>query len=321
MLRVAITGAAGFVPAAVARALRAGGDEVLCWVRPGADTWRLGEGARLLSLDVRSCLEAGGRKDAIAALRGFGAQVLLHGAWTGLRGEARDDPRQVENVTVTAELVRLAAEAGVVRVVGLGSQAEYGLQPGPVAETSPVQPTNLYGAAKLAAGQLMLALARRLGLSAAWARIFSVYGPGERAGALIPDLTRALAEQRPLPLGDGLQRWDYLYEDDAGAALAALARSRSAEGIFNVASGRTILLREAMELVAALVGNGERPLVGTRPDAGGERARLEADICRITAATGWRPSVSLEEGLARTVDDLVGRVTAPRGAGSGVGRG
>lgn len=306
MARFAITGAAGFVPAAVVRALRATGDEVLCWVRPGADTWRIGA-APLLALDVRSCLEPDGRRKAVERLRDFGADTVIHAAWTGIRGEARQDLRQVENVTLAVELVKVAADAGVKRVVGVGSQAEYGPLCGPVAETAPCAPTSLYGASKLAAGHLVLALSRRLGLSTAWARLFSVYGPGERTGALIPELARALAERRRLPLGDGLQRWDYLFEDDAGSAIATLARTLTAEGVFNVASGRSVLLRDVMRRVAELVGNGEPPQFGERPPGDGEVVHLEADISRLSAATGWKASMALEAGLQLTVNAVLGR--------------
>jgi UDP-glucose 4-epimerase len=306
-LRVAATGAAGFVAAAVVRRLLSDGHRVLAWLRPGTDAWRLAglEGAEgrleIVRLDLGDLKTAEGGARAADLLGNFRPDVFVHAAWQGVRGTTRDDPAQTENVPTGVEVVRLAAAAGAKRFLGLGSQAEYGPHDSAISEETPTRPTTLYGAAKLACGHLSLALARRLGLSAAWARLFSVYGPGERSGALIPDLARALRQGRPFPLGDGKPRWDYLYEDDAAEALARLAVQDDAQGFFNVASGNAVPLREVMLRVGALVAPGVALPIGARPSAPGDLPRLEADVTRLTRATGWRPGTGLEVGLARTV--------------------
>ncbi|HSN93386.1 MAG TPA: NAD(P)-dependent oxidoreductase [Anaeromyxobacteraceae bacterium] len=307
--RVVVTGAAGFVGAATVRALLRTGAEVIAWVRPGTDRWRLAGLAehprlRLLRSDLAALTEPGGRAAAAETLGTFRPDAVLHAAWSGIRGAARDDPAQVGNVLVATELVKLAAEAGAARFVGVGSQAEYGPYPRPIREDDCTRPASLYGAAKLAAGQLSLALARHLGIGAAWARLFSVYGPGERGGALVPDLVHALAEGRRFPLGPCRQLWDWLYEDDAAEALALLALRRGAEGLFNVASGRPRPLEETVRMVAGLVAPGAAVPLGERP---GPEQDLVADVGRIAAALAWTPRVDLPEGLRLTVAALLGR--------------
>lgn len=315
--RVVVTGAAGFLGAAVVRRLVADGHEVLAWMRPTSDAWRLTDLPRLrrFALDVADVLTEAGRETATAALSEFRPDALLHAAWEGVRGPRREEPAQEQNVAPTVEVLRLAAASGARRFVGLGSQAEYGPSAEVLSEASPVRPTSPYGAAKLECGRRWLAEADRLGASAAWVRVFSVYGPGQREGALVPDLARALREGRSLPLGAGETPWDYLYEDDAAEALARLACRDDVRGIFNLASGTAVPIGNVMHRVAALVDPKHVLALGTRVRAPRDPEALRADVTRLSAALPWRPTTSLDEGLARTV----AAVLAPRGAARAVG--
>ena len=305
--RVVVTGAAGFVAAAVVRRLLRDGHRVQAWLRPGTDAWRLGgfeeagSGLEIVRFDLRDLGTVEGSGRASSVLVRFRPDIVIHAAWQGMRGAGRDDPAQIEFVSLGVEVVRLAATAGAKRFVGLGSQAEYGPHDGLISEETLTSPSTLYGAAKLACGHLSFALARRLRLSAAWARLFSIYGPGERSGSLIPDLARALRQGLSFPLGDGNGRWDYLYEDDAAEALVRLAVQDDAQGFFNVASGIAVPLREVMLRIGALVAPGVALAIGARPSAPGDLPRLEADVTRLVQATGWRPRTGLDVGLARAV--------------------
>jgi nucleoside-diphosphate-sugar epimerase len=292
---VAVTGASGFLGAAAVRALARAGWPVLAVVRTTSGLARLeplAGGVRVLRVDALAA-----RARLVSELRAFGVEGVLHAAWAGIRGAARDDPDQVENVARTVEWVRAAAEAGARRFVGVGSQAEYGPHDGPMHEELLPAPADLYGAAKLAAGHLALALARRLGVSAAWARVFSAYGPGETEGALVPDLARALLRGDPYPLTSCKQRWDYLYEDDAAEALLLLLARDDARGAFNVASGTARPLEDAVRAIAERVAPGAALAFGAK---GGTPRSLVADVGRLFAL-GWRPRTPLEDGLERTI--------------------
>ena len=304
MQRVAVTGAGGFLGAALVRRLLQDGAEVLALVRPGGSRERLAAvesspGLRVAALDVDVLADAGGRARAAEALRAFAPGALVHAAWTGVRGAARQDVAQHRNVGATVALLEGAADAGAGRFVGLGSQAEYGPRDAAISEDDVPRPTSVYGAAKVAAGHLVLAIAPRLGVSAAWARVFSLYGPGEAPGALVPDLAAALLAGRDLPLGSGEQRWDYLHVDDAADALARLAMTREATGFFNVGSGRVVRVRDVAERLVALAAPGARLSFGARPD--GDLVHLEAQVERLRRHTGWQPRVELDAGLAAVV--------------------
>lgn len=304
--RVIVTGASGFIGAAAVRRLLRDGSSVLALVRPGTDRWRLaplgGERLSVAEWDLSRAVEARSVDELRAIFREFRPEGVLHAGWIGVRGPSRDEPGQTLNVAITVELVRAAGSAGARRFVGLGSQAEYGPSDRAIGEEECPRPATMYGAAKLAAGHLCVALSDRLGLSAAWVRVFSVYGPGERRGALVPDLIRALSAGTPFPLTSCEQRWDYLYEDDAADALARLLGADRARGFFNLASGVARPLSWAVDVIRAQVAPGAELLVGQVP---GRPPSIVADVSRLRAAIGWEPLTPFEEGVRRTARALL----------------
>jgi nucleoside-diphosphate-sugar epimerase len=217
-------------------------------------------------------------------------------------GRNRNDTAQWRNVEHTMRLLEHSLAAGARHFVGLGSQAEYGPCAERIDETEATRPTTMYGAAKLATCILAERLCATAGARFAWLRLFSSYGPMDNPDWMIPYLTRALLRREKPAVTRAEQRWDYVYIDDAARAVEAVARHPSAHGIFNLGSGTAPVLRDVIELIrgevdpSAPIGYGEVPY---RPD---QVMHLEADIARLTGATGWKPAMPLAEGIRRTVD-------------------
>lgn len=298
-MRIVLTGASGFLGCEVARQLVARGHDCAVLLRRDdlAQTRLapLAERVRIISGDLFS------PESYRAALRQFAPEALIHCAWQGVAGAARNDIRQLDNIAATARLVEAAAESGARLVVGVGSQAEYGQKSGPTAEDAAAEPTTLYGIAKLAAGQAILNMAAERNIRAVWGRVFSLYGPGEDGAWLVPSLIRAFLADRAPELTACEQIWEFTHVADAAAAIIALLESPEARGTFNIGSGEPVRLRDAVLLLRDLTAPRIVPLFGRvayRPD---QIMRLEADISRIRRATGWRPAVSLERGFAETV--------------------
>lgn len=298
-MRVFLTGATGFLGSWVLRRLLERGIPVAALARPGSSVARLrGCGAfRTIEGDLGSI------GSLRPALEGFGADVVIHCAWAGVGNAHRNDDSQIAaNVGPTADLARLARDLRCKAWIGLGSQAEYGPAQGPLDERAPTEPTTLYGAAKLAS----CVLARRIcglgGVRFAWLRVFSTYGPGEDFGWLVPHLTRALLRGETPALTACGQRWDFLFGPDAAEAVAAVATSGGAEGIFNLGSGVAHPLRRVVEQIRDLVDPSLRLGIGQIPYRPDQVMHLEADIRRLAEAAGWRPRTTLEEGLRQTVE-------------------
>ena len=147
-------------------------------------------------------------------------------------------------------------------------------------------------------------LAAQAGMRHAWGRIFSTYGPGDNEGWLIPSLINTmLAGQRP-QVTLGTQYWDWLYIEDVARAIVAMAITPAAQGVFNIGSGQPVTVRTVVETVRDLTAPGMELVFGEIPFRADQVMHMKADIMRLTAATGWRPSVPMDEGLSRTVASM-----------------
>jgi UDP-glucose 4-epimerase len=296
-MRIVITGATGFLGAAVVGEFSARNANI------GVLTRRELAGSRLELV-----------ADRITAIRGsflnsesyrgqlldFAPHAIVHCAWSGVEGALRNDLGQFDNLPATAALVDIACRAGVKIIVGVGSQAEYGPCEGPTSETASPRPTTLYGITKLAAGQALLQMAAERGMRGVWARIYSLYGPGDEGPWLVPSMIRAFRSGRAPQVTACEQMWEFLHVADAARAIASLVRCDSASGLYNVGSGSPVRLREVILALRDLVAPGISPMFGALPYRSDQIMHLQADITRLTATTNWRPQVPLEEGLAET---------------------
>ena len=299
-MKVFLTGASGFVGSRVLRELAADrGAEVAALLREPESAWRIRDLLPKVRV-VRAALEDGPALET--ALADFRPTHLVHLAWNGVLGRNRNDAAQHLNVFHSLRLLELALAAGTRHFVGLGSQAEYGPCEARIDESTPTQPTTMYGAAKLAASILAARLCELAGARFAWLRLFSSYGPQDDPEWLIPYLALKLLHRERPAVTAAEQRWDYLYVEDAAAAVAAVARSPQAAGIFNLGSGTAPRLRDIIESVRDAIDPGLQVGFGEIPYRPDQVMHLEADIARIERAAAWRPKVELAEGIRRTVD-------------------
>ncbi|MGB3314327.1 MAG: NAD(P)-dependent oxidoreductase, partial [Albidovulum sp.] len=243
--RVLLTGATGLIGRQVAPPLTRLGYDVLPVSRRGA-------GLRGHLVDDPEAVATAAR-----------AEALIHLAWY-------DGPNRMgaaENLDWVCASLRLltafAAEGGK-RVVMVGSCAEYDWTGGGrMDEATPLRPASVYGAAKAATGLAVIAGARALGLSLAWARPFFCYGPGEAEGRLFGDIIKGLQAGKAVDCTDGLQRRDFLHTEDLGAALAALLKS-PVEGAINIGSGSAVAVRDMIGTLARQMGREDLIRLGAR---------------------------------------------------------
>jgi nucleoside-diphosphate-sugar epimerase len=274
MARILVTGATGFVGRAAVRRLRADGHEVTA---PRLDLLAAGEDeiARLVAAEQ--------------------ATHCLHAAW--YTNHADYLVAEVNRDWAAASL-RLAAgfrAGGGRRLVGLGTCLEYDQHapPGPFSErATPLRPDTLYARSKV---ETFERLAERGG-GFAWARLFYIYGPGDRAGRLVPYIVDTLARGEAAgPRYGGLRR-DYVHVDDLAGQLARIVAG-GIEGAVNTGTGAAVSLSEMFETAGALL---ERPDLVQANDAlpDSERPSIEADMGRFRAAIGAPEARSLRDGLA-----------------------
>jgi nucleoside-diphosphate-sugar epimerase len=146
---------------------------------------------------------------------------------------------------------------------------------------------------------MVRAYAATSGLSAAWARVFFLYGPGEHPQRLVASVVRALLRGEPAPCSHGRQVRDYLHVQDVANGLVAVLDS-GLRGDVNVSSGQAVTLREMVETAARLVGRPDLLRLGAVP-ARANDAPLVVGAAARAAALGWRPCHDLESGLRHTI--------------------
>ena len=291
-MRVVVTGSSGFLGSWICRVL-ALHHEVTALVRPSSDTYRL-QGIDGLTIERR---ESADWPTFISAAK---PEALILADWWGVGNHDRNDARQFDNIARIERLAAAARDAGVGLVVGVGSQAELGPVSNSITEDLPDNPTTEYGkakvAARIAAQQVLEGSATRF----AWLRIFSTYGPSDSDTWLIPQLIDTLTKGEVMELTKGEQEWSYLHAFDLARAFEAVIDNESISGIVNVGNPKTIILKDAIHIIADKLGANHLLGFGTmdyRPD---QVMKLEP-ACESLTAIGWKPVVSFENGIAQTI--------------------
>ncbi len=289
-MKLLVTGVAGMIGGHVARLAAAQGHEVHGITRRSA-----GAEAPAIIFHQADLLDGKSASEIIARVR---PTHVVHAAWETTQPTYWDSLVNLDWVKASADLACAFAAAGGRRFVQIGSCAEY-LWNGEtcVEGETPDRPATRYGLAKLAAFKAIEAAAFGH-FEAAEARIFFVYGPGENRDRLIPYICRSHAAGRVPELSSGAQIRDLLYADDAAAALLSVAQS-DLTGIVNIGGGVPMPLAEAARILADQAGRESG--LGLRPDRPGDPEILFPDVDRLFG-TGWRPAITLEQGLALTYD-------------------
>jgi UDP-glucose 4-epimerase len=220
------------------------------------------------------------------------------------------EPRLALEVLVngTYEVVEAAADAGVRKVIAASSASVYGLADHfPTTERQhPYHNDTLYGAAKSFNEGLLRSFHAMRGLDYVALRYFNVYGPrmdvfGKYTEVLIRWMERIEAGQPPLILGDGLQTMDFVHTEDIARANLLAASSEVTDEVFNIGSGTETSLIELARALQQTMGSSLPLEFGPARTVNGVTRRL-ADISAAAHQLGWKPEVTLADGLAGLVE-------------------
>jgi UDP-glucose 4-epimerase len=289
-----VTGGAGFIGSNLVDALVGRGDEVV--VVDDLSTGKrenVAEGARLVEVDIRDP----GLADVFAETE---PEVCFHLAAQAdvPTSVARPDFDAEVNVVGTIRVLEAAGNGAHVVFSSTGG-AIYGECQGPAREDHPRTPLSPYGVAKLAGEEYLAAWNRLRGTRHGTLRFGNVYGPRQEAGlegGVVAIFLNAMAGGEETTIfGDGGQTRDFVHVDDV---VRALLLAPGGGGVFNVGSGVETSVRELHERCRAVSGD-ERP-PRQAPPREGDVVRSVLDVSLAAAELGWRPEVSLDEGLRAT---------------------
>ncbi len=307
-VRAAVLGGTGFIGRWVAAKLVAQGARVYMIVR---DQKAADEVCR--DFDIRAEIIERDLSDR-ESLYGFFAKIrpsiTFNLAGYGVDQTERDEETAYQ---VNAELVMAICEAIAGSrdskwdggdIIHVGSAAEYGAINGDLHENSVPNPTTLYGRTKLAGTGFLTRCSHAFGIKGVTARLFTVYGPGEHPGRLLPSLIHAARTGEPLPMTTGEQQRDFTYVEDVAEGLLRLGRAATRPGeVVNLATGRLASVRHFAHTAAEILHiPSDRLRFASLPVRSGEMKHNEVNIARLNQLLQWVPATSIEEGIQKTVN-------------------
>jgi GDP-L-fucose synthase len=305
--RIFVAGHRGLVGSAIARRLTADGHEVLARTRAELD---------LRDAAATSAYLRDARPDAVVLAAARVGGILANSTY----------PVQFleDNLRIQLSVIGGAHEAGVPRLLFLGSSCIYPrLAEQPIREeallTGPLEPTNeAYALAKIAGVVQVQSYRRQYGASYVSAMPTNLYGPGDNfdlaTSHVLPALIRRFHEAerdgRPelVLWGSGTPRREFLHVDDLASACALLLRAYDGDTPVNVGCGEDLTIRELAETVRDVVGY--RGTIGWDTGKPDGTPRKLLDVSRLHAL-GWRPRISLREGITAVYEQWRAGQAAP----------
>jgi len=208
------------------------------------------------------------------------------------------------NVSGTQCLLEAARAARLPRFVHISTDEVYGSAPAgsSFTEETVLDPRSPYAASKASADHFVSAYANTYGVSAIILRCTNNYGPFQFPEKLIPLMIANAQEDKPLPIyGDGLQERDWLFVEDYCRAIVLTLESGTTGEVYNVSAGSPQPNLTIVKTILKHLGKPESLMQYVKDRPGHDR-RYALDSSKIRRQLGWKPQVSFEEGIRRTID-------------------
>jgi dolichol-phosphate mannosyltransferase len=295
-MKALVTGAGGFVGANLVRHLLARGDEPVAILRPGPDSWRL-EG---IAADARvEFVDLTRPEDVVRLVARVRPDVIFNLAAHGAYSWQTDlDEMLAVNVRATETLLEAARHVDA-RFIQAGSSSEYGLSERATTELDRVKPNSHYAITKVAATHLCRLAAAQHGQHAVTLRLYSVYGPWEEPGRLMPTLVERALDGTYPPLVAPETARDFVWIEDVCDAFVRAGTTDVADpgAVLNVASGAQTTLRALVDIVRSLFQIDTDPVWGTMPGRSWDTSIWVGDPSAARDAMEWTATTPVERGL------------------------
>lgn len=306
-MKAIVTGAAGFIGSHLSERLLTDGHEVV-----GVDSFteyydrRIKERnlAHVLARPSFQFVEADLEQADLGEMLD-GCDVVYHLAGQpGVRASWGDDFRVYleRNLWATQRLLEAVRDLPIHKFVFASSSSVYGdAERYPTVETDLPRPISPYGVTKLAGERLCLAYGRSCGVPVMAMRYFTVYGPRQRPDMAFSKFLSAIYDGREISVyGDGKQTRDFTYVSDAVEATAQAGYGDAVGEVLNIGGGSRVTLIEVFAMLEHVTGVAPRlQFIERQP---GDVRDTAADVTRARELIGYRPEVSLVEGLRRQAE-------------------
>lgn len=218
----------------------------------------------------------------------FKPEACIHLAWEGLPDYSAK--ASIKNLNYGLNLINFLAEIGCKKFLGVGSSLE--ILP---------QPLNAFSAAKNALHWLGREIAKENNTNFIWARIFYVYGPGQRETSLIPHLINCKKTGTKAEIKTPEAKNDFIYIEDVIDALAMIIEKGKKSTVYDIGSGRLMSVKDIVKIIF--------PDQAVRSDTLNSKCLKchfehfkHADISKIKKEIGWEPKTTIKQGIEKTIN-------------------
>lgn len=296
--KILVTGATGFVGANLIRRLVQTNNNLHLFIRPKSNNiWRIENVIDKLNIYEVDIQDKRSVKRAILKVK---PKVIFHLATFGAYPN-EDDFENIfnTNTVATVNLINACSTIGFDSFINTGSSSEYGVCDTPMTEGTALSPVTDYGSTKAATTIILEQIARSRDLNIATIRPFSVYGPYEAKGRLVPTLISSAISGRAVPLASKKSVRDYVFVEDLIDAYL-LAADKKTSGVFNIGSGKEYTTLQVFNLVKKIAGGKLRAKWNIQERRKFEPKHWVASNEKAMKLLGWKPKYNMEEGLLET---------------------
>ncbi len=295
-MKAFVTGASGFIGSYLVKALVDDGHEVLCLKRPTSNLEALGE-------YVDKVLWVNNTEDWKETFKQFKPYIIYNLAWNGVAAADRVIwEKQVSNVAMQQELLDLALEVGCKKIVGTGSQSEYGDFENKIDESYPVNPKTAYAAVKAGSLTIMKSFCEINNIDWYWFRLFPLFGPYEADRWLIPSLIKNISTEDSMDLTPGEQKLSYLYVGECAKAIMMAIHADGKSGIYNICSDNPTPLKTLVTKIRDKVNPNFKLNFGALPYRYGQCMYMEGDTTALRNNIYNLDTSNFDEMLDHTIE-------------------
>ena len=304
-MKIVVSGATSMIGSALTNELLERGHEVIAVVRNNCKKVNVLNQSELLT--IVNCDMCDYQKLSVLIEKEIDVAVAT--AWNGTRGKDRSDQKlQKTNLQYSIDFLQAMIRLGCKKFITAGSQAEYGLwtKKEKLTENAVPQPNTEYGKYKLAFYEYAKDYCKDRSCVLVEPRFFSLYGPNDYPGTLVISTLNKMISNEPCDLTECTQMWDFLYIDDAAAALCMLVESDGVGGVYNFGSGQSAPLKDYIETMLSVTHSKSELHYGTVPYPATGIVNVNPDVSKLINM-GWKTGVNFVDGINMTLNIIRGQ--------------
>ena len=300
--KMLVTGGAGFIGSHLSRELVKRGAEVFLIDKPGISTTRIKGILDKVSLHYVDVTDFDSLRNCISEIK---PQKIFHLAACVDVTRDWNIVDKIINVNIKGTLNLLRSLDGVNYdcFVNTGTSEEYGDNAVPFRENQIPHPVSPYSASKVSTTMFCQMLHKTMSLPIVTVRPFLTYGPGQESQMLIPSLIKSVLTGKSFKMTKGEQTREFNYIDDIVQGFILAGTTAEAIGeVINLGNEVEYRIKDVVRMIASLMGSAIKLEIGVLPYRPGETMHFYCSNEKAKKMLGWRPDVSLEVGLKRTID-------------------